>query len=530
VKVRSNWMIWIVMAAMTVLLLVKTGDVALIDPDEGRFARTTVEMSRSGDLVVPTFEGRPRLVKPPLLHWIQLPLFGLFGANEITARIPSAMATLGMLLITAWAAWRRFGPEGAVWSAAFLGSMPLVVSVGRLGTLDALLSVHVMGMVALDIAEPKEAGAYRSLAMGALMGMAFLAKGPIGIVLPLLIILAGRTFSGREILPRFASLAWAVAGWCAVVLPWGLVFLKRVGLESSLSTLRTEGLDRFFSGTVHVEPPWYYAGVVLIGFFPWIAPLCIGMFRLLGRWRDPAARTGLYAYGGLLAGLLFFTLCKGKLANYILPLTPLAAILVTWELGKELDDPGERRLGPGLLAGTLAGFAVLLGAVSFMSLEESARWCAGIGSAIHAAAFVVSVPGVLRHRPRWVYGIAATASAAFLLVAWCVFMPDHASRRSARNLVRDVPELSSGRPVGIVEMELPSLTFYLDPLRPVERLVKGDLEERTARNDRLLLILDRSDLNVLSPEVNRRLTEVGSAGKYIVFETQCTAEAPSGSP
>jgi len=518
VKIGSGRMLLVVLAAAAVLLTARTGSVALIDPDEGRFARTSVEMSRSGDLVVPTFEGRPRLVKPPLLHWIQVPLFRTLGTGELIARLPSTLSILGMLLITAWAARRRFGPEGAVWAASFLITMPLVVSVGRLGTLDALLSVHILAVVALDIVEPEEAGPYRSLVIGALTGLAFLAKGPVGVILPALIMLAGRTASGREILPGFSSIARALAGWCAVVLPWGLVFMKRVGSGAAFATMKSEGLERFFQGTVHTEPHWFYAGVVLVGFFPWVVPLCLGLIRVISRRKDPAAATGLYAGAGLLAGLLFFTLCKGKLPNYILPLAPLAAILVTWELGQELDDSGERRMGPGLLAGALAGFAVLLGAVSLMSLPESARFAAGAGSAIHMVAFILAIPGVLRHRPRRVFAIAAVANALFLLVALTVFLPDHAGRRSSRLLVEAVPELSSGRPLALVEMELPSITFYLDQVP--ERIVKADVAERISRDDQPLLIMDRSDLHVLSPRVNRALAEVGSSGKYIVFESK----------
>ena len=59
------------MAAGALLLSLGAGSLPLLDPDESRFARTSVEMVRSGDLVVPHFEGQPRLVKPPLLHWIQ---------------------------------------------------------------------------------------------------------------------------------------------------------------------------------------------------------------------------------------------------------------------------------------------------------------------------------------------------------------------------------------------------------------------------------------------------------------------------
>ena len=49
-------------AGALLLLFVRIGATPLLDREEARFARTSVEMMRSGDYVVPTFEGVPRLV------------------------------------------------------------------------------------------------------------------------------------------------------------------------------------------------------------------------------------------------------------------------------------------------------------------------------------------------------------------------------------------------------------------------------------------------------------------------------------
>ena len=59
----------LVIAAL--LLAYGAPSLPLWDPDEARFARTSVEMVRSGDIVVPHFEGQPRIVKPPMVHWVQ---------------------------------------------------------------------------------------------------------------------------------------------------------------------------------------------------------------------------------------------------------------------------------------------------------------------------------------------------------------------------------------------------------------------------------------------------------------------------
>lgn len=198
-----------VIAAALLVLFLGLGAYPLLDPDEARFAQTSVEMMRSGDYVVPTFEGEPRLVKPPLLHWVQASMFRIAGPNEMLARLPSAAATFVSLLLVAWIGWRRFGVEGSAWSAAVFLTFPLVVMVGRIGTLDALLSVHVLAVLALDFVQPEGGGLQRSAVVGGLLGLAFLVKGPVGPALPLVVMLAGRTASGREVLPSFKTLVTA---------------------------------------------------------------------------------------------------------------------------------------------------------------------------------------------------------------------------------------------------------------------------------------------------------------------------------
>jgi hypothetical protein len=76
-------------------------------------------MMRSGDYVVPTFEGQPRLVKPPMLHWVQTALFQLGGPNEMLAD-SRRTATFMSLLLVGWIGWRRFGVEGAAWAGGLL--------------------------------------------------------------------------------------------------------------------------------------------------------------------------------------------------------------------------------------------------------------------------------------------------------------------------------------------------------------------------------------------------------------------------
>jgi 4-amino-4-deoxy-L-arabinose transferase-like glycosyltransferase len=512
---RARLTFALVLAGAALLLLLRAGSVPLLDPDESRFARTSVEMLSSGDLVVPRFEGEPRLVKPPLVHWIQVFMFSVLGTTELAARLHAALATLVTILLVGWVGWQRFGPEGAVWASAILATTPLALAAGRVGTVDALLAPHVLAVVALDLATPRGDRSYRALTLGALLGLAFLAKGPVGVILPLLIVLAGRTATRRDVVPSLGAVLQALAAWCVVVLPWGLVLVRRVGAGTVTEVLRSEVFERYFVGTLHLEPAWFYLEVAAVGLLPWTAPLVIALGRVWRLRREPGSRTALYAAAGLLVGLAFFSFSPTKLASYLLPLAPLAALLVTWEIGFELRAPHERRWGPTLASATAASTAVLLG-FGVLRLDGPPRTVAILGAAAYGAAALIAIGATLHHRIRVVHASVAGAAATFLLGAVLVLLPWLAERKSAAPLIEAVPVLASSRPAVTVEVRVPSLTFYLS--RPVEVLSMEDLEERLAREDDPLFVLVDSDLGDVPPEVRLALREVGRHGKFIVFE------------
>jgi 4-amino-4-deoxy-L-arabinose transferase-like glycosyltransferase len=322
---------------------------------------------------------------------------------------------------------------------------------------------------------------------------------------------------GGDVVP--GSRAWlaGVAAWCAVVLPWGLAFLWRVGLETACGTFRREVLERYFAEDApHGAPAWYYLGVVAIGFFPWAATLVLGVARAWKRRRDPAARTAAYAAAGLVVGLAFFTIGRGKLPSYVLPLAPLAAIVVAWEIGQEIADPPGRRRGQFLAATSLGivALALALEAIGGVGNEFHAAVAAGavvLGTGT-AAAFV----GIRRRRAREVHLAVAASALLFTAVAAALAFPVVGAGRSTASLIREVPELRSGRPVIAFEKQLPSLCFYLDTV-PEWRGV-AQVAERISKGDRPLVVVHQKDLSLLPPDARDAMRGVGSSGRYLVFE------------
>src|SRR4051794_40969417 len=71
----------------------------LFDRDEPRFAQATDEMLRSGNWLVPTFNGAVRADKPVLVYWLMALPMKVFGASAWSARFwsPVCLALSALL-------------------------------------------------------------------------------------------------------------------------------------------------------------------------------------------------------------------------------------------------------------------------------------------------------------------------------------------------------------------------------------------------------------------------------------------------
>src|ERR1051325_10911023 len=65
------------------------GAIGFIGPDEPRYAAIAREMLRTADYITPRLYGMPWFEKPPLMYWLAVLGYKLFGVNEAGARFPS---------------------------------------------------------------------------------------------------------------------------------------------------------------------------------------------------------------------------------------------------------------------------------------------------------------------------------------------------------------------------------------------------------------------------------------------------------
>src|SRR5436305_4856700 len=121
-----RWGHWLLLAtAWAVLCLPNLGAPSLWDIDEGNNSQCAREMLASGNWIVPTFNYEWRYDKPALLYWLQATAYRLFGVNEFAARLPSALAALGTLLVAYELGRRLFDATSALLAGLVLASAPL---------------------------------------------------------------------------------------------------------------------------------------------------------------------------------------------------------------------------------------------------------------------------------------------------------------------------------------------------------------------------------------------------------------------
>ncbi len=121
----------------------------LQEPKEPRNAEKTRQMLEKGNLVIPQLHGLPYYDKPPLLYWLIMASYALFGVHDWAARlIPCGAAFLSVLLTYFWGR-QTVGPRAAFAGAIILCLSGRFVYLGRLVTMNSLLCLWVVAALSM---------------------------------------------------------------------------------------------------------------------------------------------------------------------------------------------------------------------------------------------------------------------------------------------------------------------------------------------------------------------------------------------
>lgn len=331
------------------------GSIGLIDETEPLFAEASRQMIVRHDWITPFFNDETRFDKPALVYWFQAIGYLIIGVNEWAVRIPSAaaaLATIGLSFYTLqWYFLKRDALEGVTlptrrWlvpslAAAMMAFNASMLVWGRTGVSDMLLTGCIASALlcfflgyAKEEEEKGSDGWY--FAFYVLVAGAILTKGPVGIVLPGLIIAAFLFYIGKfiEVL-RSIRLIPGLLIIFGLSAPWYMLVIWRNGSNYINSFFGYHNVERFTEVVNGHQAPWFfYFIVVLLGFAPYSVYLPSAMLNLKFWQRENwinktrVEQLSLFAFIWFVVVFGFFTIAVTKLPSYVLPLMPASAILV----------------------------------------------------------------------------------------------------------------------------------------------------------------------------------------------------------
>ncbi len=399
---RREWP-WIIATIIVILglLLVNLDGYALLDPDEGRNAEVMREMAATNDYVLPHLNGLPYVDKPALYFAVGALGMEILGPTVCAARLPSLLFTVATFFVVGLFAVRLYGRHAAWVAIVATAATPFMLAYSRTVIFDSALTfwvvVSVMGFYEAvdgirDEANGDRAIWWRAVAWGA-MGLGVLTKGPIALALPLMIVLPFAAWRRRL---RATIDGTAVLLFLALVLPWVFAvsrevpdFLQHVVVTETARRLTTTELGR-------TGPLWYFFAVLPAAALPWSVVAVAGWISTRSSRTQLDART-VFLWIWIAVPVIFFTISQSKRPQYVLPLMPAVALLVS-----SLWTDARDRL-PGVRAAALV--LCFLGAFLLVTRNTIATWVPAspdVASAIPGTAMALGLTCLIAGAAAWV--------------------------------------------------------------------------------------------------------------------------------
>ena len=410
-------------AAFAVIYVLPLGVRPMETPDETRYFEISREMLASGDWVSPRLNDVRYFEKPVLGYWLNSASIAVFGENAFALRLPSALATALCALMIYLLTLRFATGFAATLAAVIFCTSILIAGTGTFAVLDSFLCLFLTGSLASYYLALQQSARSRRLwylaACGAFCAGAFLTKGFLALVIPVIVALPYLLL--RRQFRNLLTTPWLpIAVAALLIAPWAILIHVREP-DYWHYFFWIEHVQRFLSDDAqHMQPAWYFFVYGPFAAWPWSA---LAPAAVIGLTRLPQDRPFIgYLVAWFAMPLMFFSASNGKLLTYIIPCLVPSSILLAIGLGKYRASG--RRLAFGIGAALVAlGFVCLIVLVAVAQLgvfgqeffppsETAMRWAL---TACFAGGFAAALIAALsRPAPRSLAALAASGILLFL--------------------------------------------------------------------------------------------------------------------
>ncbi|MDE6321262.1 MAG: glycosyltransferase family 39 protein [Muribaculaceae bacterium] len=524
---QSNWLI--LLGVVSVTLIAFLGTTLYNTKGEPREAIVAVTMLSQGEWLLPINYGADIPFKPPMLAWLIAIVSQLNGGHvtEFISRIPSAIACVCMVMMGFSVSSR--GRRQSALPMAMAVITFTAFEVERAATscrVDMVLTAFIVCAIYFYYLYYDTRRWSYLIGATVMMALATLTKGPVGIILPSMIMWVWRLTRGDRFWPLTATMAVCALLALAPYAWWWVEAMSRGGDEFTRLMIE-ENFGRF-TGTMsyssHSNPWWYYFPMLAAGFLPYTLLALIGIpvvwsgkshfnksdwWVRLKRWYCSLEALDQVSLLAIVLTLAFYMIPDSKRGVYILPLYPFLA----WGMAKYM-----RRLCTGrgraikiyaCFIGILAIIAPLLLAIVMLDLlPQMPEGVRGILETIYnseiewwqlalimllAAAGVATLAECQRPSPRQALGMSLITTVIIYWSVGGVFGPIILNPKCMRPVAESL-EQSFPREKYIYSMtdRLYELNYYLDDRmrliehdKPSEGIVVGTVDKLQPMRDSL---------------------------------------------
>ena len=498
---------------------------AITDSDEAFYAESSREMVASGDWLTPYYNYEPRFQKPVLYYWLTSATYLVFGPTEFSARLWAALAGLGLVLVTAACGRRWYDETTGLLAGAIVATNFGYFSIGRMALPDLPLTFCITLAIwaALVATLESERSPRKFVLLSAFaLGLGFLMKGPVGLVIPALVILPVLVVERRSLALTPADILLGFVVMLGVALPWYVAMWVRHGNDYLQSFFVGDNFERFATDRFNDPRPWwFYLPVVAGGMLPW-APLMLvwlgPLTQFLRRRRDIGTiDLRLLMWAAL--PLAFYTLSVGKQPRYVLPVLPPLALLLASSI---VERTQEWRGYDGVRSSPRRALPVVVG--SFLS---GAVLCALGVLLFRAQPLLINVQPIYTTVAAWIIVVlgalviltavtkAWRAAPAMIALAAAITLPtiqygalssggDDTVQQMARLVVQ---HRTGGEAVGTYGVFVRNLVFY-SGVRTTDVIDDEQARNFLAQADRALLVAPVEWIDRLEREQNIRVHRI----------------------
>jgi 4-amino-4-deoxy-L-arabinose transferase-like glycosyltransferase len=351
------------------LFLIGLGRAPFLDPPEGFHAAVAQAVRAGGDAITLRINGVRYFDKPPLLYWLIAGSFEVTGATPLAARLPSALAAVGVAAVTARLGMLLGGPRLGLLAGLMVSANLGVFLYARLVKPDLVFILCIVLVFAGFVLAYRGAGRGALALFYAALGLAALAKDLLGALGPCVVIAFFFWLSRERPIAPWVPW-WGPLITAGIALPWYFLvearnpgFLWYTIVDNHFLNFARQ---RAFPDEDVPLGGLEFLAVTAAAFLPWALAAPWALARALRRpWTDVTARLWALLALWVVVVIAFFAISPFKLPHYGLPAFPALALLVARVWDESIDAvPGSLRprtlVVPVLVAFLLAAVAAAL--------------------------------------------------------------------------------------------------------------------------------------------------------------------------